>query len=380
MKVKIDIETQTFVRFWLVVIGFIVVVGAVFLARDSLITIGIAIFVALGLNPPVSKLAARLPGKSRVGATAIAYLLVVTLLGSIIFLVIPPIIEQTAKFASTVPSLIDKATSQRSVVDDFINHYNLRSAVNQAIENAKSQAANVSTQLGSMLVDVATGALSSVLRLMFILILSFLMLIEGPMWMRKVWELYDDPEKLVDHKFTVERMYRVVTGFVNGQVTVAAIGAAFVCILLLIMSVIPNLGMPANLALPLALMVFIFEIIPMIGAPLATIVVGLVILLNSPVAALVFAGLYIIYQQIEGNVIAPSIQSKSVDLTVLWIIMALLIGSSIFGLIGGLISIPIAGCLRVLLVDYLARARKRREKVGKSKGFAKLIKKVTNDA
>ncbi len=379
MKVKIDVETQTFVRFWLVVIGFVAVVGGVFLARDALLTIGIAIFVALALNPPVSMLASRLPGKSRVGATAIAYLLVVTLLGATIFLVIPPILDQTAKFASTVPSLIDKATSQRSVVDDFINHYNLRSAVNQAVEDAKSQAANVSTQLGAMLVNVATSAMSSLLRLMFILILSFLMLVEGPMWVRKIWALYDDPDKLVDHKFTVDRMYRVVTGFVNGQIIVAAIGAAFVCVMLLIMSFIPSLSMPANLALPLAVMVFIFELIPMIGAPLATLVVGLVILLNSPVAALVFVGLYVIYQQIEGNVIAPGIQSKSVDLTILWIIMALLIGSSIFGLIGGLISIPIAGCLRVLLVDYLARARKRREQVEKSNGLKKLIKKATKN-
>ncbi len=379
MKLKIDIETQTFVRFWLVVVGFISVVGAVFLARDALLTIGIAIFVALALNPPVSMLASRLPGKSRVGATAIAYLLVVTLLGATIFLVIPPILDQTAKFASTVPSLIDKATSERSVVDDFINHYNLRSAVNQAVEDAKSQAANVSTQLGAMLVNVATSAMSSLLRLMFILILSFLMLVEGPMWVRKIWALYDDPDKLVDHKFTVDRMYRVVTGFVNGQIIVAATGAAFVCVMLLIMSFIPSLSMPANLALPLAVMVFIFELIPMIGAPLATLVVGLVILLNSPVAALVFVGLYVIYQQIEGNVIAPGIQSKSVDLTILWIIMALLIGSSIFGLIGGLISIPIAGCLRVLLVDYLARARKRREQVEKSNGLKKLIKKATKN-
>ena len=126
MKMKVEIETQTFVRFWLVVLGFIVLLGSIYLAKGALITIGVALFLALALNPPVTALAAKLPGKSRVGATALAYLIVVTLLGGILFLVVPPIIQQTAKFTATVPSLIDKATSQRPVLDDFVEKYNLK--------------------------------------------------------------------------------------------------------------------------------------------------------------------------------------------------------------------------------------------------------------
>lgn len=81
MRTRIDIETQTFVRFWLVVIGFALAALAIYSARDALVILGVAFFLALALNKPVSTLAKYLPGKSRVGGTAIAFIIVVALLG-----------------------------------------------------------------------------------------------------------------------------------------------------------------------------------------------------------------------------------------------------------------------------------------------------------
>lgn len=376
MKVKIDIETQTFVRFGLVIIGFALALLAINLAQGALITIGIAMFLALALNPPVSALAKRLPGKSRVGATAIAYLLVVALIGAILFLVVPPIVQQTGKFVTTVPSLIDKTMEKKPLLDNFLAQYNLRDALDQSITTVKDQIAGISTQLAGIAVGVVTGAFGWVVNAFFVLILGFFMLIEGPLWMKKIWDLYQDAEKREMHKASVEKMYRVVTGFVNGQIAVASIGASFVFITVFIMSLFPGLQLASNLALPLAAIVFVMELIPMVGAPLATILTGLILLLNSTTAALLFVAIYLVYQQVENNVIAPKIQSKNVELSILWILMALLIGSSIFGLIGGLISIPIAGCLRILLIDYLEYAKKRREKTTLKSAIKKVIKRA----
>lgn len=378
MKVKIEVETRTFIRFFLVAAGFILVLGAINLALDALITIGVAIFFALALNPPVSALAKRLPGKSRVGATAIAYLIVVSLIGGLLFLVVPPIVEQSAKFIDSVPTLVDKATSQKPIFDDFIQRNNLQQAVNDALNTVKNQAAQLSTQLGSVVVGVVTGAFGWLINLMFILVLGFFMLIEGPVWMRTIWDLYEDKDKLRLHKNAVEKMYRVVTGFVNGQISVAAIGGSFVFATVVIISLFPALGIPTNLALPLAVIVFILELIPMVGAPLATILTGLILLLNSTTAALLFVLIYLVYQQVENNLIAPHIQSKNVELSILWILMALVIGTSVFGLIGGLISIPIAGCVRILLIDYLDY-RKNQRKKKEPKGLAKLIKNAVKE-
>src|ERR1700741_3909251 len=112
MRTRIAIETKTFVRFWLVVIGFILAALAIYWAHTALLILGVAAFFALALNRPVTALAQHLPGRSRAGATAVAYVVVVALLGGFLFLVIPPIVEQTAKVAASIPSVIDNVQNQ----------------------------------------------------------------------------------------------------------------------------------------------------------------------------------------------------------------------------------------------------------------------------
>jgi predicted PurR-regulated permease PerM len=124
MKTRVDIDTQTFVRFWLVVIGFVVAGLLIYSARTALILIGTAFFLALALNKPVGALANRLPGKSRVGGTAIAFVLVVAFLGTFLFLVVPPIVTQSAKVVQSVPTLIDTAQTQWHGLDALIQEYN----------------------------------------------------------------------------------------------------------------------------------------------------------------------------------------------------------------------------------------------------------------
>jgi len=168
-------------------------------------------------------------------------------------------------------------------------------------------------------------------------------------------------------------MYRVVTGFVNGQLAVAAIAGVSTLIVLLALSA--TLGLSANLAVPLAVVIFFCGMVPMVGATIGAVLVGLVLLLNNPTAALIFLIYFIVYQQIENNFISPTIQSKSVELSALGILAAILIGVSLGGLLGGVIAIPVAGCLRVLLIDQLEHARKKRAK-DEQHPVKKLIKKT----
>ena len=360
MKVKVDIDTKVFIRLVLVVLGFGLAILAIYKSRGALTLIAISLFLALALNPPVSKIARQLPGNSRVGATAIAYLVVLMLLGGFMVLVVPPVIEQSAKFANTVPDLIDEAYSNRYIFDDFIQRYDLEETVDKAVESAKAQAASVASNLGNTLVSGFGTLLGGIANLLFILVLTFLMLIEGPAWMARAWGLYEDNERLERHRTLVQRMYRIVTGFVNGQLAVAGVAAVASLIVLLTLSV--TIDLPANLAVPLAAIVFIFSMIPMIGATIGAVLVGLVLLFNSPMAALIFIIYFVIYQQIENNFIAPTIQSKSVEISALIILIAILIGINVGGLLGGVIAIPVAGCLRVLFLDQLEQARKKRLK------------------
>lgn len=373
MKVKVDIDTKVFIRLVLVVLGFGLALLAIYKSRGALTLIVMSLFLALALNPPVSKISKQLPSNSRVGATALAYLVVLVLLGGFLVLIVPPVIEQSAKFANTVPGLIDDAYSNRYIFDDFIQRYDLEETVDNAVESAKAQAASVAANLGNTLVSGFGTLLGGVANLLFILVLTFLMLIEGPAWMSRIWGLYDDSEKLERHRTLVHRMYRIVTGFVNGQLAVAAIAAVASLIVLLTLSV--TIGLPANLAVPLAAIVFIFSMIPMIGATIGAVLVGLVLLFNSPMAALIFIIYFVVYQQIENNFISPTIQSKSVEISALIILIAILIGINIGGLLGGVIAIPVAGCLRVLFLDQLEQSRKKRLKED-TNPVKKLIKKA----
>ena len=376
MKVRIEIDTKTFVRFWLVVIGFAFAILAIYSARTALIMLGVAFFLALALNAPVSYLASHLPGKSRVAATAVAYILVVALLGVFAFLVVPPIVQQTAKFAETVPGLVENATTQWHGLSHLVDKYHLQPQVDSAINSIKNNTAGWATDAGRNVISGVGSVAATVASSFLVLVLSFLMLVEGPMWLKRLWGVYNDEEKMKYHHDLVHRMYAVVTGYVTGQLTVSAIGAAMSGIVVFILSLFFPL-VPANLALPTVAIAFTLSLIPMFGATIGGILISILLAFNDLTAGVVFAVYFIIYQQIENNFIAPTIQARKLELSALTVLASVTIGIYIFGLAGGIISIPIAGCLKVLLEDYLARARKNREK--SERPLNKLVKKLQGE-
>lgn len=366
MKVRIEIETKTFVRFWLVVIGFVLALGAIYIAREAIIAIGIAAFLAIALNPPVSKIAKSLPGNSRVGATAIAYVTVVAIIIGFIILIIPPIVQQSSRFIKTLPDTVNQFSTQTKVVDDAITKYGLEEQYKEAVETVQHEVSNSLSAAGKIVVGSVGSALNTVVVTIIVLVLTFLMLIEGPGWMNRVWRLYEDDKKLKRHRDLFKKMYKVVTGYVNGQVVVAGIAATVSLVGVLILSSL--FPLPVNLAIPIAVVVFFTGMIPMFGATIGGTIATILLALNDFWAAAVFIVFFFVYQQIENNFISPVVQSKTVELSALSVLVAITIGLSLFGILGGLIAIPIAGCLRVLFLDHL----ERRQKISNAKKPAKI--------
>lgn len=376
MKVRIEIDTKTFVRFWLVVIGFAFVILAVYSALSALIILGVAFFLAMALNGPVSKLASLLPGNSRVGGTAIAYIIVVALLGAFVFLVVPPIIQQSAKVAETIPSIIDSAQQQWHGVNELVTKYHLETQVEGALNSIKSNAAGWAANAGQNVISGLGSVFSLVASTFLVLVLSFLMLIEGPMWLNRIWGIYNDQERMEYHKKLATRMYNVVTGYVTGQLAVSSIGASFAGLTVFILHfVFPNV--PINLALPTVAIAFVLSLIPMFGATIGGVLITALLAFNDLTAAIVFVVYFVVYQQIENNFVSPTIQSKAVELSALAVLASVTVGLYVFGIAGGIISIPIAGCIKVLLEDYLARAKEERKK--SEKPLHKLVKKLQSE-
>ena len=376
MKVRIDIDTRTFVRFWLVVIGFALALLAIYSARTALIIIGVALFLALALNAPVSRIARKLPGKSRVGGTALAFVAVVAVLTAVVTLVVPPIIEQTAKFAQTIPSIVDSADERWQGLNSFVDSHGLRPQVDSALASIKSNASGWAANAGGTLLTSVGSLAATLTSTLLALVLAFLMLVEGPMWLKRLWGIYNDQDRMEYHQKLLHRMYSVVTGYVTGQLTVSAIGATAAGLCVFVLSFIFK-EVPANLAMPTAAITFVLSLIPMFGATIGGLIVTALLAFNNLTAAVIYVIFFVLYQQIENNFISPHIQAKKIDLSALAVLASVTIGLYVFGVAGGIIAIPIAGCVRVLVEDYLERAKQNR--IESEKPMAKLVKKIKGE-
>ena len=354
MKVRLDIDTNTFVRFWLVVVGFGMAGFMIYSAREALLIVGAALFLAVALNEPVSRLARLLPGKSRLAGTALAFSFVVFILGIVFWFVLPPLIQQSAKFVETIPPLVEDVGNRWQGLNEFIARYNLQGQVDSALDSMKSQTAGWATNAGSSILD-GVGSLASFLVALFLtIVLSFLMLLEGPAWMKRIWGLYRDEARRDNHRRVLSRVYSVITGYITGQLTVSAIGAMAAGLCVFILSLVFP-AIPSNLFMPTILLTFVLTLIPMFGSTLAGGLIGLLLVFNDPTAAIIYVIYFVIYQQIENNFVSPVVQAKTVELSALIVLAAVTIGVYVGGIVGGIVAIPIAGSIKVLIEEYISR-------------------------
>lgn len=342
-EVALTITTPTFVKTVLLIIATVIALMVLRQAAHALFLIFIAVFLALSLNAPVHWLSSRMPGKlkgSRVAGTSISFLVVVVLLGAFLISVLPPIVKQTENFISNVPSLIDSARDTNTGLGQFVDKYNLQPKINQISSDLSSRLQSV----GGAAFNTISSVGNSVFALLTILTLTFMMLIEGPHWGRFLRSLLP-----ANRKETVDRlaadMYGVIKGFVNGQVTLAAIAGLMLLPGLLILDI--------SYPIALVFVVFICGLIPLVGHYMGATIVTLVALFQSPTTALFILLYYILYQQIENYVIQPRVQANSTNMSPLLVFMAVVVGVNFNGLVGGLVAIPLAGCIRILILEYL---------------------------
>jgi predicted PurR-regulated permease PerM len=171
-----------------------------------------------------------------------------------------------------------------------------------------------------------------------------MMLVEGPYWLKFGQQLVPKYKRAKAERLSRD-MYKVIKGYVNGQVLLAFIASLMLLPGLLIF----------NVRYPIALLavVFICGLIPMVGHTIGAAIVTVVALFTSPLSALGILLWYFTYQQIENYLIQPKLQANATNMSPLLVFMSVVIGVSFSGLLGGLVAIPIAGCIRVAILDYL---------------------------
>jgi len=341
--ITLHIPTRVVIRVMLLIVAVLILLAAARQASHALTLIFVAFFLALALNAPVQWIARRLPGKSkgsRTAATGISFLAVLLVLTAFLISIVPALVRQTSNFINNAPQLVRQTHDENSQIGQFVNKYNLQDDIDKYTDQLSDRLKDA----GGAAISTAGKIGSSAFAVLTVLVLTFMMLVEGPRWILFMRDVIPD-----DHHKRADRlagdMYRVVKGYVNGQVFLAAIAALAILPALLILHV----PYPAALVV----VVFICGLIPLVGHTIGAILVSVVALFHSPWSALFILLYYILYQQIENYVIQPKVQANSTNMSPLLVFSAVIVGVSFGGLLGGLVAIPVAGCIRIALLDYL---------------------------
>ncbi|MBX4201505.1 AI-2E family transporter [Candidatus Saccharibacteria bacterium] len=346
-KVTVNVTNRTIVRTILWILATVIAYKFVGRISHGLTLIFASFFLALALNPVVTSMSKRLSLRTRVRATALAYFMVIALIALFLLLIIPPLVRQTRTFIINVPDTIQNFQNQDSKLAQTARQYN----IDQKITKSAQDFASHYSDYGSTALNTGRRIAEAVASVLVVLVMTFMMLVEGPKWLELFWKVMP-PKNRAHHKEIARKMYRGVTGFVNGQVILAVVAGFFAFIALEVASHV--LKVEIN-ALALAGIVSVFGLIPLFGNPLAAALVILACLISSVSLGLVMLAYFIIYFFVENHTFQPYIQSKLNDLTPLTVFIAAVIGVGFGGLLGAIIAIPAASAVKILVEDYFER-------------------------
>jgi predicted PurR-regulated permease PerM len=325
---------------WATIFAVLVTLAALLLARELSRVIAflvVALFFAVVLTPAVDLLVNR--GRMRRGLAAlIVFLIGVGVLVALLYAFIAPLVREGQKFADNLPGYVDDAEAGRGTIGRLVKKYDIEKYVRDNQEKLKKQFQNLGTPAIGVLRKVFAGLFAAVT----ILVLTFLILLEGPTLSQGVQTVL--PERYRDRASLVAvDSARAVSGYVFGNVVISIIAGAFTWIFLTILGV-PYAGV-------LALWVAFADLIPLVGATLGAVPAVFVALLHSLPAGIATIIFFIAYQQFENHVLQVSIMSKTVKVNPLTVLVSVLVGVELFGLLGALLAIPGAGVVQVVVRD-----------------------------
>jgi predicted PurR-regulated permease PerM len=322
-----------------ILLGVGVVLYVLWVARHVLSWLLIALFLALALNPVVEWLQRR--GVKRGTAAGITFVAAIAVIVGLGFLFIPTLVDQVNAFANQVPDYVRDLTKGRGRFGFLETKYHVVERVKDAISNGG--VSRFAVGAGAAL-SVTKSVLTAIVATLTIVFMTFFMLLEGQDWMERIYGLVPEEERPRWRKVGHD-IYRTVGGYVTGNLFISLIAGVTSGVVLWIV------GVPYAVAL--GLVVALLDLIPLAGATIAAVLVVLVaIAASGTTAAIIVAVFFLGYQQLENHVIQPLVYGRTVQLSPLAVLVAVLVGAQIAGVLGALAAIPVAGALQVIIVDY----------------------------
>jgi predicted PurR-regulated permease PerM len=334
-------NARTVLRTVLIIVAVVLILYLIYLLRHPIGLLLIATFIAVALSGPVNYLNRRMRRGFAITIVYIGLLLIPIGLGA---LVIPPVVTQVESFATNAPkyaSDVRDYIEKNGTLRGLQEKYDIGGQLQKKAGELPARIGDAATVLG----NIGLGLVNSIFQLVTILILTAFMLGGGRRWVEGALK-YQPPARAARLRRVSERVATAVGGYVAGALLQAVIAGVSSYIVMWILGV-PFRG-------PLAVLIALLDLIPLIGATIGAVIVGVVTLfVNFPTALIVWVVWSIVYQQVENSVIQPRIQQRAVDVHPFAILVAVLFGSTLLGVVGALVAVPAAASIQIVLREYM---------------------------
>lgn len=337
-----DVPLATIIATVLVVGIALLAVALLWVLRTIVLYVLVASFIAVLLAPAVAALERR--GIRRTIASSLVFAAGLLGFAGLAFLFGVPLVNAVSHFSTQAPSLVRQAEHGTGAVGRLVSRFHLQHWVQKNAPKLSTYAASISKPA----LSIGAAAVSTIVSLLTMGVLSFYVLLELPKIWRAILGLLPDEVAQRANRVATDAS-GAVSGYVLGNFVTSVVAGLVVFITLEL------LGVP--FAPLLALWVALIDLLPLIGGLLAGVPTVLVALLHSPTAGIVTLIVFLVYQQVENHVLNPLVMSRTVRMSPALVLLAVLAGAVLGGrlhsgfgtLVGALIGIPVGSALQVIV-------------------------------
>ena len=318
----------------------IVLMRALASVSQIFILILIALFLAMGLNPAVEALRRR--NMSRVTAVTIIFTSVIAFVIFFALVVAPPVISQGTQLINKAPTLLADLTNN-ATINKLNDQYGIIDTLQSRLTSVTSDGTLLISAFGGV-IGVGKSVLSGFFTFLTILVLTLYFITSLPQAVNLGLSLVPASRRERVGHLTNAIIARVGS-FVGSQIVIAAMASVFVFVLSLV------LGLPSPIAI--GMIVFVCGLIPLVGHFLGSGIVTIIALTQSIAIGVIALVAYVVYVQIENYVVTPRIMKRTLAVPGAVTIISALIGSSLLGLVGGLLAVPVAASIILILDEVI---------------------------
>lgn len=326
--------------------GFLVTLGALAaillgMALSNLSTvliyIALALFAALGLDPAVRFLERR--GLNRGWGVLVVLIALIVVLALVLWTIIPTVVDQITSFIKSVPGLISDFTASdlyKTLDDQFGDQFqDLVADVQHFLTNPS----NIAT-IGGGALQVGASIASGISGVVIVLVLIIYFVATLPTIKRSLLRLIPARDR-ENTAIITEQITDSVGGYVMGMVILAFINSMVVLISYTVM------GLPFPLLL--AVVAFLVTLIPLVGSLIFWVIGTGIALFTSPILALIFAVIYLVYMQVESYFLTPRVMNRAISIPGSLVVIGALVGGTLLGLLGALVAVPVAASILIII-------------------------------